>query len=122
MKNPACQCMEWQRIRWDCTQTQDAVEMETNFLLLLGRAGKASWRSNFTFRYTYFSKLSPKLHKTVMLKVLDFKLCCLVAKSVRLFVTPGTSLLGSPVHGISLATILGWVAIFIFRASSPPRD
>ena len=106
--------------------TQDAVGMETNFLLLLRRAGKASWRSNFTFRYTYFSKLSPKLHKTVMLKFLDcklcaVKLCCLVDKSVGLFVTPGTSLLGSSVHGISLARILGWVAVFIFRASSPPR-
>ena len=55
--------------------TQDAMGMETNFPLLLRRARKASWRSNFTFEYTYFSKLSPKLHKTVMLRFLDFKLC-----------------------------------------------
>ena len=103
--------------------TQDAMGMETNFLLLLRRAQKASLRSNFTFEYTYFSKLSPKLHKTVMLKFLDFKLCavklcCLVTKSVGPSVTPGTSPLRSSVHGISLARIVGWVAISFFRGSS----
>ena len=34
----------------------------------------------------------------------------------------GLQLPGSSVHGISQARIMGWVAIFFSRGSSPPRD
>ena len=44
-------------------------------------------------------------------------LCCLVTKSVGLC-DPRTSPLRSSVHGISLARIVGWVAISFFRGSS----
>ena len=51
-------------------------------------------------------------------------ICCLVAKSCpTLFVTPlDGSPPGSPVHGISQARILEWVAVSFSRGSSHPRD
>ena len=49
--------------------------------------------------------------------------CCLVAKSCPTLSKPhGLQLPGSSVHGISQARIMGWVAIFFSRGSSPPRD
>ena len=41
---------------------------------------------------------------------------------VQLFMTPGTSLPGSSVHGVSQTRILKWVAIYSSRGSSWPRD
>ena len=48
---------------------------------------------------------------------------CPVAQSCPAVFDPmDSSPLGSSVHGISQARVLGWVAIFFFRGSSRPRD
>ena len=56
------------------------------------------------------------LHCTV------FLCFCLGAKSRPTLLWPFCSLPGSPVHGISQAGILEWVAIFFSRGFSWPRD
>ena len=54
---------------------------------------------------------------------LSLKVKVLVAQSCpTLWDTMGCSPPGSSVHGILQARILGWVAIFSSRRSSPPRD
>ena len=87
----------------------------------------ATHTCNHTHTHTHVCKHAPDMvtkEFCLMQSPLLLYICCLVAKSCpTLFVTPlDCSPPGSPVHGISQARILEWVAVFFSRGSSHPRD
>ena len=69
-------------------------------------------------RVKMFDKMLFKMSSYIFINTI----CCLVAVMSDSFATPWTMAHQAPVHGISQARILEWVAISFFRGSSQPRD
>ena len=93
-----------------------------------GNISIMSWRSRVRTRFYFLASIKAlnTIFNTSLGIFVKCDLCRIgssVAKSSQSLCNPmDCSLPGSPVHGISHARILEWVAISFFSGSSQPRD